>query len=134
MTRKPWIAVEGAVATTLVGLSLLLEPGSFSPNAYQYTFQTFSRRSWGFTFVAVSIMFIGGILAPHWRARHFTQKLLVAVLAGALIAMIAAWGLYLLLAKFDPAGYPISWVGVIWPTFSAAAIATSWSRFGWGRP
>jgi Na+-translocating ferredoxin:NAD+ oxidoreductase RnfA subunit len=88
---------------------------------------------WGWSFIIVSTLFLGGMLAPRWRARHFTQHLLVGILAGLLIALLALWVLLLLLAKMDPAGVPISTMGVTWPMFTAVAISMSWSRFGWGR-
>ena len=134
MVRKPWVSVTVAtMCAAVIGPSLITDPDSYPPGPYEYTFTTMPPRAWGILFVTVAVTFIGGVLAPSWRTRIDTQRLLCALLAGALALILFVWAGFLVAAKVDAGGPPVSWNGpAAWTTLALVHLI-SFSRFGTGR-
>lgn len=132
--RRPWVSVGAAVLTAvLIGPGLMFEPHAYRSGAFQYTFLMLDPVAWGFLFESVSVLYIGGIMAPTWRRRPDLQRWLTAVLAGLLAFLFIVWTGLVTAAKLDPGGQIFSWLGPGFWAFLTYAHLLSFARFGPGR-
>lgn len=134
MVRKPWVSVTvAAMCAVAIGPSLIADPESYPPGPYEYTFAMMTPRAWGVVFIALGALFIGGVLAPSWRHHVEAQRVLCSLLAGFLALILFFWAGFLVAAKVDAGGPPISWNGpAVWTTLALVHLV-SFSRFGTGR-